>query len=188
MKEWKMIGIRVHGRGGQGAVTFAHILSVAATYEGKYGQSCQALTIERRGAPSMGFARIGDRPIAERGAISRPDYVVVIDPFVLKATDVEEGMAEEGLVVINSPVDPGLKHKCTYIDATSIALDIIKRPITNTVMLGAFAAASDLVAIESIEKGAHFILGKKASDDIVEMNIRAIKRAYDTVRDNQSNQ
>ena len=161
-----MIGIRVHGRGGQGAVTFAHILSVAATYEGKYGQSCQGLTIERRGAPSMGFARIGDKPIAERGAISSPDYVVVI----------------------NSPVDPGMKHKCIYLDATGIALDIIKRPITNTVMLGAFSAASNLVSIDNIEKGARFILGKKASDDVVESNVKAIRRAYDTVIESQNKQ
>jgi pyruvate ferredoxin oxidoreductase gamma subunit len=161
---------------------------VAATYEGKYGQSCQGLTIERRGAPSMGFARIGDKPIAERGAISRPDYVVVIDPFVVKGADVEAGLAENGLVVINSPVDPGMKHKCIYLDATGIALDIIKRPITNTVMLGAFSAASDLVTIDNIEKGARFILGKKASDDVVESNVKAIRRAYDTVIESQNKQ
>ena len=181
-----MIGIRVHGRGGQGAVTFAHILSVASTYEGKFGQSCQGLTIERRGAPSMGFARIGDKPIAERGAISRPDYVVVIDPFVMKGADVEAGLAEDGLLVINSHVDPGMKHKYIYLDATSIALDIIKRPITNTVMLGAFSAASGLVSIDSIEKGTRFILGKKASEEAVESNVKAIRRAYDTVRENQA--
>jgi pyruvate ferredoxin oxidoreductase gamma subunit len=169
-------------------VTFAHILSVAATYEGKYGQSCQGLTIERRGAPSMGFARIGDKPIAERGAISRPDYVVVIDPFVLKGADVEAGLAEDGLVVINSPVDPGVKHKCVYLDATSIALDIIGRPITNTVMLGAFSAASGLVSIDDIEKGARFILGKKASDAVVDSNIKAIRRAYDTVSEGKNEQ
>ena len=183
-----MLGIRIHGRGGQGAVTFAHILSVAATYEGKYGQSCQGLTIERRGAPSMGFARIGDRPIAERGAISRPDYVVVIDPTVIKGADVEAGMPENGLLVINSPVDPKLKHKCVYLDATGIALDIIGRPITNTVMLGAFSAATDLVSIDSIEKGARFILSKKAAEDKVDANIRAIRKAYDTVFENQNKQ
>ena len=134
----------------------------------------------------MGFARIGDRPIAERGAISRPDYVVVIDPFVMKGADVEAGLAENGLLVINSHVDPGMKHKYIYLDATSIALDIIKKPITNTVMLGAFSAASDLVSIDNIEKGARFILGKKASEEAVESNIKAIRRAYDTVRENQA--
>lgn len=180
-----MIGIRVHGRGGQGAVTFAHILSVSATFENKYGQSSQGLTIERRGAPSVGYARIGDKPIAERGMISKPDYVVVIDPFVLKSTDVEAGLSDQGLVVINSSFDPELKHKYISLDATSIALDVIKKPITNTVMLGAFVAATDLVSIDNIEKGTRFILGKKASEDAVDANIKAIRRAYDTVRDKQ---
>jgi len=136
----------------------------------------------------MGFARIGDKPIAERGAISRPDYVVVIDPFVVKGADVEAGLAENGLVVINSPVDPGMKHKSIYLDATGIALDIIKKPITNTVMLGAFSAASGLVSIDNIEKGARFILGKKASDNVVESNVKAIRRAYDTVIESQNKQ
>ncbi len=178
-----MIGIRIHGRGGQGAVTFAHILSVAATLEGKHGQSSQALTIERRGAPSQGYARIGDRPIAERGAIANPDYVVIIDPTVIKAVDVEIGMAEDGLVVANSMSKPETKHRCVFFDATSIALDILKKPITNTVVLGGFVAATDLVSLASIEKGAEFILGKKMPESTLELNIKAIRRAYEEVKD-----
>jgi len=177
-----MIGIRVHGRGGQGAVTFAHILSMAATFEGKYGQSSQGLTIERRGAPSQGFARIGNRPIAERGPISRPDYVVVIDPLILKAVDVEAGLVENGLVIANSSVEPKVKHPCVWLDATSIALEILKRPITNTVMLGAFVAATDLVSMDSVEKGVRFILGKKLPDNAIELNIRTIHQAYEEVK------
>ena len=177
-----MIGIRIHGRGGQGAVTFAHILSVAATLEGKYGQSSQALTIERRGAPSQGFARIGDRPIAERGGIADPDYVVVIDPTVIKAVDVEAGMAEEGLIVANSASKPDTTHTCVFFDATSIALDVLKRPITNTVMLGGFVAATNLVSMENIEKGAEFILGKKMPEETLKLNIKAIQLAYEEVK------
>ncbi len=177
-----MIGIRIHGRGGQGAVTFAHILSVAATLEGKHGQSSQAMTIERRGAPSQGYARIGDRPIAERGAIADPDYVVVIDPTVIKAVDVEAGMPEGGLIVANSASKPDTKHPCIFLDATSIALDILKRPITNTVMLGGFAAATGLVSVASIEKGAKFILGKKMPEHTLELNLKAIRRAYEEVK------
>lgn len=177
-----MIGIRVHGRGGQGAVTFAHILSMSATFEGKYGQSSQAPTIERRGAPTQGYARIGDRPIAERGMIANPDYVVSIDPTLVDAVDLEMGLAEDGMLVVNSSEKPDLKHDCAYFDATSIALDVIKRPITNTVMLGGFVAATDLVSIENIIKGARFILSKKLPDDILEKNIVAIRRAYEEVK------
>ncbi|MFH1350962.1 MAG: 2-oxoacid:acceptor oxidoreductase family protein [Pseudomonadota bacterium] len=177
-----MIGIRVHGRGGQGAVTFAHILSIAATFEGKYGQSSQALTVERRGAPAQGFARIGDRPITERGLMSRPDYVVVIDPLVIRSVDVEAGLAENGLVVANSARKLHLKHPCVHLDATSIALEILKRPITNTVMLGAFVGATGMVSMDSIDKGVRFMLGKKIPEDEIELNLIAIHRAYDTVK------
>jgi pyruvate ferredoxin oxidoreductase gamma subunit len=177
-----MIGIRIHGRGGQGAVTFAHVLSVSATFEGKYGQSSQALTIERRGAPSQGFARIGDRPISERGMITNPDYVVVIDPGILRAVNVEAGMPEKGLVVANTPTKPKLQHECVYLDGTSIALEVLKRPITNTVMLGAFVGATDIVSLESLEKGAQFILRKKMSDDVLDRNLAAIRRAYEEVK------
>jgi len=177
-----MIEIRIHGRGGQGAVTLAHILSMAATYEGKYGQSSQGLTVERRGAPIMGFARIGDKPISERGAMSKPDYVVVIDPLILGAVDVEAGLAKGGIIVANTVNTPKVKHKCVTVDATSIALEILKRSITNTVMLGAVVAATNIVTLESIKKGTRFILGKKLPEDAIEANLRAIQKAYDDVK------
>ena len=177
-----LIGIRIHGRGGQGAVTFGHIISMAATFEGKYGQSSQALTIERRGAPTQGFARIGDRPIAERGMLTNPDYVVVIDPMIIRAVDVEVGLSKDGLIVANTTTKPKLEHPCVWIDATSIALEILKRPITNTVMLGAFVAATNLVSMESLEKGTRFILGKKMSENHLESNLAAIWRAYEEVK------
>ncbi|MBT3367674.1 MAG: pyruvate ferredoxin oxidoreductase, partial [Nitrospina sp.] len=162
--------------------TFAHILSFAATLEGKYGQSSQAVTIERRGAPTQGFARIGDRPIAERGLIANPDYVVSIDPTLIEAVDLEAGMTENGMLVVNSPVKPELKHKFTYFDATSIALDVLKNPITNTVMLGGFVAATGLVSLESIIKSTRSVLDKKLSDKILERNITAISQAYEEVK------
>jgi len=180
-----MIGIRIHGRGGQGAVTFGHIISLAATFEGKYGQSSQALTIERRGAPTQGFARIGDRPIAERGMISNPDYVAVLDPMLVKAADVEAGMSDRGMVVVNSPVQVELKHPCVCFDGTSIALEVLGRPITNTVMLGGFVAATQLVKLESIEKGARFVFEKHLPQETLEKNLVAIRRAYEEVNNAQ---
>ncbi len=178
-----MAGIRIHGRGGQGAATFAHILAFAATLEGRYGQSCQGIVVERRGAPVWGFARIRDRPIVERGShISHPDYVVVLDPMILKAVDVEEGLVEGGLVVANTPRPPKLRHRCVHLDATSIALEILKVPVTNTVMLGAFSAATGLVSIEGIRQGAKAILGKRMTEDELEANCRAIDRAYEEAR------
>jgi pyruvate ferredoxin oxidoreductase gamma subunit len=176
-----MIEVRVHGRGGQGAVTFAHILCASATYEGKYGQSCMAPTVERRGAPVEAYGRIGDKPIAERGVVLAPDYVVVLNPMLVKAVNVEMNMKDGGKLIVNSPKDLGLKHETTYIDATAIANDILKTPITNTVMLGAFAAATGLISLDSLEKGARLILSK-FSQEKLDLNIKAIKAGYEEVK------
>lgn len=176
-----MIQIRVHGRGGQGAVTFAHILCASATYEGKYGQSCMAPTVERRGAPVEAYGRIGDKPIVERGVVLAPDYVVVLNPMLIKAVNVEMNMKDNGKLIVNSPKDLGLKHETTYIDATTIATDILKIPITNTVMLGAFAAATGLMSVDSLEKGARLILSRFSKEKL-DLNIKAIKAGYEEVK------
>ncbi len=176
-----MLRIRVHGRGGEGAVTFANILCASTTYDGKYGQSCMSPAIERRGAPVEAYARVGDRKIGERGAILNPDIVVVLNPTLTKIANVEAGMSTEGRLVMNSPVDVGLQHESTYIDATPIALELLKISITNTVMLGAFAAATDLVSLESLEKGARLILSG-FSDEKLTRNIEAIRAGYKEVK------
>jgi len=180
-----MIQIRVHGRGGQGAVTFAHILCASATYKGKFGQSCMAATVERRGAPVEAYGRIGDKPIAERGAILTPDFVVVLNPMLATAVNLEAGMKDDGKLVVNSSKDLGLKHKATYVDATPIAFKILKMPITNTVMLGAFAAATGLFSLNSLEKGARLILSR-FSEEKLNLNVEAIKAGYDEVKRGKS--
>jgi pyruvate ferredoxin oxidoreductase gamma subunit len=176
-----MIQVRVHGRGGQGAVTFAHILCASATFENKFGQSCMAPTVERRGAPVEAYGRIGDKPIAERGVIVAPDYVVVLNPMLAKAVNLEAGMGDSGKLVVNAPKDLGLNHEATFIDATQIAYDILNIPITNTVMLGAFAAATGIISLDSIEKGTRLILSR-FSEDKLNLNIKAIKAGYEEVK------
>ena len=180
-----MIQVRVHGRGGQGAVTFAHILCASATYDGKYGQSCMAPTVERRGAPVEAYGRIGDKPIAERGVVLAPDFVVVLNPQLATAVNIEAGMADNGKLLVNSANDLGLNHESTYIDATPIALDILKIPITNTVMLGAFSATTGLMSLDSIEKGARLILSR-FSDEKLNSNIEAIRAGYEEVKRGKS--
>ncbi|HEY50152.1 MAG TPA: pyruvate ferredoxin oxidoreductase [Dehalococcoidia bacterium] len=176
-----MIQVRVHGRGGQGAVTFAHILCASATYEGKYGQSCMAPTVERRGAPVEAYGRIGDKPIAERGVVLAPDYVVVLNPMLVTAVNVEGGLGDSGKLIVNSGKDLELGHEAVYLDATSIALDILKIPITNTVMLGAFAATTGIMSLDSMEKGARLILAR-FSDEKLNSNIKAMKAGYEEVK------
>lgn len=176
-----MIQVRVHGRGGQGAVTFAHILCASAAYDSKYGQSCMAPTVERRGAPVESYGRIGDKAIAERGVILAPDFVVVLNAQLVTAVKVEAGMSDGGKLVVNSTKDLGLNHEATYIDATSMAFDILKIPITNTVMLGAFSAATGLISLDSIEKGARLMLSR-FSEEKLNSNIEAIKAGYEEVK------
>ena len=177
-----MIRVRVHGRGGEGAVTFAHILCASATYDGKYGQSCMGAAVERRGAPVEAFGRIDGKRVAERGAITKPDIVTVLNPALLASVNTEAGLVDDGMLVINSPRDPKLSHKTTYIDATAIALKVLKVPITNTVMLGAFAAATGLVTLESLEKGTRLMLGSRFSEEKLNRNFEAIKAGYDEVK------
>ena len=176
-----MVKIRVHGRGGQGAVTFAHILCASVGYEGRFGQSCMAPTLERRGASVEAYARIDDEPVAERGAVLDPDYVVVLSPTLATVVSLEAGMGEGGKLVVNSDKVLRLKHKATYIDATSIALRILKIPINNTVMLGAFAAATGLISVRSLEKGAGIILSG-FSEEKLKLNLEAIRAGYEEVK------
>lgn len=174
--------IRIHGRGGQGAVTFAHMIAMAATYEGKYGQSSQGQTWDRRGTPIEGYARIGDQPIRERGFILDPDYVVLLDPTLVGAVDLEAGLGNQGVIIANSDKPLNLKHRASYVDATNIALKKLGAPITNTVMLGAFAAVTQLVNLDSIENGVRDMLGKKFPEQIIRRNLEAVKLAYQEVK------
>ena len=180
-----MIKIRIHGRGGEGAVTFAHILCASATYDGKFGQSCMGAAFERRGAPVEAYGRIGDKPVAERGVILAPDIVVVLNPTLLQTVNVEAGMSDGGKLLVNTTENIELTHEATYIDATAIALRILKVPIINTVMLGAFAAATDLVSPESLVKGAQLILSR-FKDEKLKANYEAIRAGYEEVKSGET--
>jgi pyruvate ferredoxin oxidoreductase gamma subunit len=176
-----MVKIRVHGRGGEGSVTFAHILCAAATYDGKFGQSSMGAGFERRGAPVEAYARIGDKFVAERGAVIDPDIVVVMNTSLVGVVDVEAGMVEGGVLVINASKPLKLKHKATYVDARRIALEILKMPIPNTTMLGAFAAATGLVSLASLERCVPLMLGW-LSQEKQNANIQAVRAGYEEVK------
>jgi len=176
-----MIQVRVHGRGGQGAVTFAHVLCASATYEGKYGQSCMAPTVERRGAPVEAYGRIGDKPIAERGVVLAPDFVVVLNPVLVTAVNVEGGLGDNGKLIINSTKEMELGHEATFVDATAIAIDLLGIPITNTVMLGALAGATGIISVDALEKGIRLMLAR-LSEDKLNNNIKAMKAGYEEVK------
>ena len=171
--------IRIHGRGGQGAVTAAELIAKAAFYDGKFSQAFPYFGVERRGAPVQAFCRIDDSFIRIRQNVYEPDYVIVLDSTLLEVVDVFDGLKKEGIVIINTAKKIG-KENVHCIDATSIALEKLGMPIVNTVMLGAFSKVSGLVSIGSIKKAIKEQFAKKG--DIAEKNLQAITSAYEGIK------
>ncbi len=176
-----MLEIRFHGRGGQGAVTTAELVAQAAVKEGRFSQAFPAFGPERRGAPVMAFCRVDGERIRLRAQVKRPDAAIVLDPKLLDVVDPTSGLKENGLLIINSNEDVmalreryGLKARIALVDATRIAWDELKRPITNTAMMGALVKATGIVKLESLEEPLNQRFGKIAS-----INWNAVKRAFD---------
>jgi pyruvate ferredoxin oxidoreductase gamma subunit len=173
-----MIEIRFHGRGGQGAVTAARLLAEAAFLEGKYSQAFPSFGAERRGAPVLAFTRIDDKPIRIRTQVYEPNHVVVLDPTLIEVVNVASGLKRGGTIVINSK-EPHKFHgvKVASIDATSIAIENLGVPITNTVLLGALVKVTKIVSLDSIIKAVQNTFKGK----LAEKNVTAIKLAYERV-------
>ncbi len=178
----KMIEIRFHGRGGQGAVTAANILASAAFKAGKYVQAFPFFGVERRGAPVTAFTRIDDKPIRIKTQIYEPDIVVVLDPSLLETVDVTAGLKEGGIVIINTEkskeeVLEKLKKKpakLALVDATTIALDVLGLPITNTAILGAVAKATGIVELDYVKEA----IKETFSGTLGEKNAKAAEEAF----------
>lgn len=168
-----MIEIRIHGRGGQGAVTAAQLLAVAAFYDGKYAQAFPMFGVERRGAPTTSFVRIDDKPINIREQIYNPDYVIVFDPSLIKLVDAKRGVKEEVLVNTNKEI-----NGCYGQDLTDKAIKIFGKPIINTLILGMFAGRTKLVSLQSLKKA----IEQEFEGDIAEKNKKAVEEAYNESR------
>jgi len=175
--------IRIHGRGGQGAVTAAQLLAIAAFYNGKQSQAFPRFGVERRGAPVESFTRISDKPIYVRSGVYHPDVVVILDPSLIETEDVTVGLKQNGIIIINSTKDPKelIKNhknfKIFTVDATSIALKIFQKPIVNTAILGAFASATKLVELGGINKAIEEKFER--SIKLIDINKKAVKEAYE---------
>jgi len=182
----KILEVRWHGRGGQGAWTASELLARAAIYEGKHIQSFPEFGPERMGAPVAAFTRISDEPIQIHCAVYNPDVVAVLDPTLLKTVPVTEGLSEEGTIIINSKENPAdvrkmlrtNKGKILTVPATEIAMKILGRPITNTGMLGGVVRATKIVRLESIEK----VVRERFTQSIAEKNVAVIKEAHEEVK------
>jgi pyruvate ferredoxin oxidoreductase gamma subunit/2-oxoisovalerate ferredoxin oxidoreductase gamma subunit len=155
-----MYEVRFHGRGGQGAVTAANILAIAAFKEGKDVQAFPMFGVERRGAPVMAFTRMDEKPIDIKTQIYEPDAVVVLDPTLLEVVDVLKGLKPQGKVILNSAKEPSEfdfgDTQVFTVDATTIAADnhlgSRTNPIVNTAILGAFSRAVGNVGMDAIKE------------------------------------
>lgn len=173
--------VRWHGRGGQGAVTSAELIALAAINKGIYGQSFPSFGPERRGAPVQAFLRVSDEPIRIRSEITNPDIVVVLNPDLFASVNVSSGLKKNGVLVVNTKKSiaemksaHGSGYRIATVDAMKIAREAIGRPITNTTMIGALLKVSGIVALDDMIGPLQHRFGK-----IAEKNITAMKRAYE---------
>ncbi|RLF48961.1 MAG: hypothetical protein DRN20_03370 [Thermoplasmata archaeon] len=180
-----MYEVRFHGRGGQGAVLAAQALASAAFHDGYYGVAFPFFGAERRGAPVLAFARIDREKIYQKTQIYEPDCVVVLDDKLVDLVNVAEGLKQDGIAIINSSKKPDeieleREAKVAVVDATTIALEVLGTPITNSAMLGAFAKATGIISMDALEKGIMDIFGPRIGVERAKRNIEAAKKAYES--------
>jgi pyruvate ferredoxin oxidoreductase gamma subunit len=184
-----MLEVRIHGRGGQGVVTAAELLSVSAFLDGHEAQAFPSFGSERMGAPVMAFCRISDAPIRLREPVTKPDAVIIVDATLLHHVDLFAGLSPEGYVLINSSrslaelgvsdvVDRQPPGHVTAIDATEIARGHLGRPLPNVCLLGAFAALTRAVSPSSIDTAVR----ERFMGKVAEANIRAAREAFATTQ------
>lgn len=178
--------IRIHGRGGQGVVTAAELIAIAAFKSGKQAQAFPSFGVERTGAPIEAYARIDDKPIRTREHVYAPDVLIIQDASLLGSVDVSHGATNKTLMIINTAKTKEqiktfkikLPEKNIYlIDATKIAMETLGKNIVNTVILGAFAKSTGMVGLDALKKAIEEKFGEKGPE-MVEKNIKAIEKAY----------
>ena len=172
--------IRIHGRGGQGAVTAVRILAAAFVREGKWASGFPAFGMERRGAPVMAFARFDDKPVREKTKVYNPDCIVVIDSRLISSADLVEGVKPDGILVLNTAEQVKEQpHEniglIGSVDATRIGLEEVGIAVTNTCMLGAFARATEWIEVSSLLAS----LGEFFSRDMLKRNRRCVERGFE---------
>ena len=170
--------LRIHGRGGQGSVTAAELIAVAAFKSGAFSQAFPAFGVERRGAPVQAFVRFSDDKIRLRSQIYEPDYVIVQDSTLIKDVNVFSGVKPGGIVLVNTSgqVHGTVPEGVNLIpfDATKIALETLGVPITNTTLMGAFAAASGEISLEALEEAVR----ERFSGALADKNVEAARTAF----------
>jgi pyruvate ferredoxin oxidoreductase gamma subunit len=180
-----MFQVRIHGRGGQGVVTAAELLSVAAFREDRHAQAFPSFGSERTGAPVVAFCRIDDRPIRLREPVLAPDAIIIQDPTLLHQVDVFSGLSPDGYIVINTSrtfEELGLgefisgfrRERLCTVPATELALKHVGRAVPNAALLAGFAALSGRISLESVSAA----IGEKFPAKVAAANVAAANVAY----------
>jgi pyruvate ferredoxin oxidoreductase gamma subunit len=183
-----MFQVRIHGRGGQGVVTAAELLSVAAFVEGREAQAFPSFGSERTGAPVVAFCRIDERPIRTREPVASPDALIVLDPTLLHQVDLFAGLGPDGYLLVNTSatleelglgelVARLLRERVATVAASEIAREHVGRPLPNAALLGAFAALTGRLTLDSIT-GA---IEQRFAGAVGAANAAAARHAYATV-------
>ena len=183
-----MFAVRIHGRGGQGAVTAAELLSVAAFDEGRHAQAFPTFGSERTGAPVVAFCRIDDRPIRLREPIADPDALIVQDPTLLHQVNLFAGLRRDGFLLLNTSrsleelgldelVERLTSEHVIAVPATEIAREHLGRPLPNIALLGGFAALTAQVSLPAVNQA----IRARFPGAVGEGNVSAAAAAYDHV-------
>lgn len=184
-----MFEIRIHGRGGQGAVTAAEMLSVAAFAEGWHAQAFPTFGSERTGAPVVAFCRLDHRPIRLREPITEPDALIVQDPTLLHQVSLFEGLKTDGYVLVNTGrplaelgiadvVDRLRPERVVSVAATELAREHLGRPLPNAALLGGFAALTGKVGLDAVLEA----IRDRFPGEVGAGNAAAARAAHDVVR------
>jgi len=186
-----IIQTRVHGRGGQGVVTAAELIALAAFYDGKESQAFPFFGVERSGAPIMAFARVSNSKIKTREQVYRPDFLIIQDATLIDDEGIFNGVTAQTKLLVNSSktkeeifkdLKKNNKIKLNNIyttPATEIALEFIGKNIVNTVILGALAKHANLFSLQALNKAVTVKLESKGPK-ILQKNLDAITKIYAT--------
>ncbi len=190
-----MFQVRIHGRGGQGVVAAAEILSMAAFDEGRYAQAFPSFGSERMGAPVVSYCRIDDGPIRTHEPIAEPDALIVQDATLVHQVDLFRGLTGEAYVLVNTSktfeelgladfaarFPPGRLLTCP---ATALALEHVGRPLPNAALLGGFAALTERVSLGALERA----VGERFAGAVGAANAAAARAAYVYVENEARNE
>lgn len=186
--------IRVHGRGGQGVVTAAELIALAATFDGQEAQAFPFFGVERSGAPVVSFARISNQPIKTREQIYQPDYLIIQDETLIGAENILAGAHPQTKIIINTSLNnteifrqfkkssPQTKIRQENIicsPATAVAMAVIGKNIVNTIILASLAKNSPLFSLKSLKRAVQQKLELKG-EAVVAQNLKAIDLIYES--------